>query len=129
MKGYESALTNKENAKFFQIPHDRIQDGVNSALQELIETGRYDGVFCVNNSIAKAILKASRSWKSELNELRIISFDDIEIFDLVNPKISSVAQPIEQIGLNAVELLIDRLDKKQEHKIEQRVLETTLIKR
>ena len=89
----------------------------------------YDGIFCVNNSIAKAILKASSSQYDQFANLKIVSFDDIEIFDLVNPKISSIAQPIEEIGLNAVELLIDRIDNQLDHKIEHRVLETTLIER
>lgn len=128
IKGYLNGLKNEADAKLFQIPHDNIQKGVNLALSQL-KNNDFDGIFCVNNTIAKAILKASSSQNDLFNNLSIISFDDIEIFDLVNPKISSIAQPIEQIGLNAVELLIDRLDKKEEHKIEQRILETTLVER
>ncbi len=126
--GYLNGLENKKMAKLFQIPHDNIQEGVNLALKELKGT-EYDGIFCVNNTIAKAILKASSSQNDQFGRLKIISFDDIEIFDLVKPKISSVAQPIEKIGNNAVELLIDRLEKKDAHVIEQRVLETNLIER
>lgn len=126
--GYLNGLNDKKKAKLFQIPHDNIQEGVNLALKELKDT-EYDGIFCVNNSIAKAILKASSSQDDQFGNLKIISFDDIEIFDLVKPKISSIAQPIEAIGNNAVELLIDRLEKKDAHVIEQRVLETNLIER
>ncbi|MFT5822667.1 MAG: LacI family transcriptional regulator [Crocinitomix sp.] len=126
--GYLNGLEDKKTAKLFQIPHDNIQEGVNLALRELKDT-EYDGIFCVNNSIAKAILKASSSQNDQFADLKIISFDDIEIFDLVKPKISSIAQPIENIGNSAVELLIDRLEKKDAHVIEQRVLETNLIVR
>ena len=128
IKGYMSGLKNGSEGKLFQIPHDNIQEGVNLALSELKDSD-HDGIFCVNNSIAKAILKASSSQNDLFGNLNIISFDDIEVFDLVNPKISSVAQPIEKIGHTAVELLIDRLEKKEEHKIEQLVLDTTLIER
>ena len=69
------------------------------------------------------------SSEDKLTDVEIISFDDIEIFDLVNPKISSIAQPIDAIGKNAVDLLIDRLEKKDAHLVEQRVLETTLVQR
>lgn len=128
IKGYLNGLENDSEAKLFQIPHDNIQEGVNRALREL-KGSDYDGIFCVNNSIAKAILKAASSDTDLLDGIKVVSFDDIEIFDLVNPKISSIAQPIDAIGKNAVDLLIDRLEKKEAHLVEQRVLETTLVQR
>ena len=128
IKGYLIAVKDKESAKLFQIPHDRIQEGVNMALSELRGTD-FDGIFCVNNSIAKAILKASSMQNDLFEHLKIVSFDDIEIFDLVNPKISSIAQPIDQMGTVAVSMLIDRLENKETHQIEKRILETTLIER
>lgn len=126
--GYMNGLKNKNDARLFQIPHDNIQEGVNLALKELKDT-KHDGIFCVNNSIAKAILKASSSQNDSYSDIKIISFDDIEIFDLVNPKISSVAQPIDQIGESAISLLIDHLEKKEAHKVEQLILDTKLIER
>lgn len=128
IKGYLEGLNETSQPRLFQIPHDKIQEGVNLALAELRNLD-YDGVFCVNNNIAKAILKASSSQNDLFDNLKIVSFDDNEIFDLVNPKISSIAQPIEEIGLNSIELLIDRIENQASHTIEQRVLETTLIER
>ena len=128
IKGYLSAVKDVDKAKLFQIPHDRIQEGVNLALSELRGTD-FDGIFCVNNSIAKAILKASSTQNDLFEHVKIVSFDDIEIFDLVNPKISSIAQPIDEIGTSAVSMLIDRMENKETHTIEKRILETTLIER
>lgn len=128
IKGYLSAVKDVDKAKLFQIPHDRIQEGVNLALSELRGTD-VDGIFCVNNSIAKAILKASSTQNDLFEHVKIVSFDDIEIFDLVNPKISSIAQPIDEIGTSAVSMLIDRMENKETHTIEKRILETTLIER
>jgi len=128
IKGYLSAVKDVDKAKLFQIPHDRIQEGVNLALSELRGTD-FDGIFCVNNSIAKAILKASSTQNDLFEHVKIVSFDDIEIFDLVKPKISSIAQPIDEIGTSAVSMLIDRMENKETHTIEKRILETTLIER
>ena len=128
IKGYLSAVKDVDKAKLFQIPHDRIQEGVNLALSELRGTD-FDGLFCVNHSIAKAILKASSTQNDLFEHVKIVSFDDIEIFDLVNPKISSIAQPIDEIGTSAVSMLIDRMENKETHTIEKRILETTLIER
>ena len=68
---------------------------------------------------AKSILKASSSQGDYFDHLKIISFDDIEIFDLVNPKISSIAQPIADIGHEAIELLIDFMEHKARHQIKK----------
>lgn len=128
VKGYLEGLQNREDAKIFQIPHDNIEKEVSFALAQLEGTD-FDGVFCVNNSIAKAILKASSNQGDMFSDLKIISFDDIEIFDLVNPKISSISQPIPTIGKKSVNLLIDRLEKRELHQTQALVLETTLIER
>lgn len=128
IKGYIDGLQEERYVKLFQIPHDNIEVGVQKALTELRGT-KYDGIFCVNNSIAKAILKASSTQNDLFSEFIIVSFDDIEIFDLVNPKISAVAQPINELGVTAVNQLIDRLENKEEHHTKQIILETTLIER
>ncbi len=127
IQGYLGALNDDANAKLFQIPHDNIQEGVANAIAELKDKD-YDGIFCANNNIAKAILKEIATSKVDL-DMKIISFDDIEIFDIVNPKISSIAQPIQEIGVNAVNMLIDRLDNADSHKPNHKILDTVLIER
>jgi LacI family transcriptional regulator len=128
IKGYIDGLKEERYAKLFQIPHDNIDQSVQLALEELKRT-KYDGIFCVNNSIAKAILKASSTQNDLFSDLTIVSFDDIEIFDLVKPKISAVAQPIDELGVTAVNQLIDRIENKDQHLVKQIVLETSLIER
>lgn len=127
IQGYLGALKDKANAKLFQIPHDNIQNGVTQALVELKDED-YDGVFCVNNNIAKAILKEIGRTGNKV-DVKIISFDDIEIFDIVNPKISSISQPIDEIGKNAVKMLIDRFNNKDSHSPKHLILDTVLIER
>ncbi|MBN4071460.1 LacI family DNA-binding transcriptional regulator [Crocinitomix catalasitica] len=128
IQGYLSMLKNESEAKLFQIPHDNIDVGVNQALAEL-KNEEYDGIFCVNNSIAKAILRQANMNDISLDDMSIISFDDIELFDIISPAISSIAQPISEIGKNAVSMLLDRFEKKDEHVIQHMVLETSLIER
>ncbi|MBI3134777.1 MAG: LacI family DNA-binding transcriptional regulator [Bacteroidetes bacterium] len=128
IQGYLGALKDQQDAKLFQIPHNNIEEGVANALAELKHQD-YDGIFCVNNNIAKAILRELSVGQDSLQNIRIISFDDIEVFDIANPKISSISQPIETMGKKAVTLLIDRFDNPEEHKIQHLVLETVLIER
>lgn len=128
IKGYLSALRNDDKAKLFQIPHDNIETGVSKAIAELKET-EYDGIFCVNNNIAKALIRALAKDGDRLEEIKVISFDDIEVFDIVHPKISAIAQPIEGIGKKAIELLMDRFENPENTEARHVVLDTVLVKR
>jgi LacI family transcriptional regulator len=129
IKGYLGALNSQLDAKLFQIPHNNIDEGVTNALLEL-RNQDYDGIFCVNNNIAKAILKVlANPGLEDLQNLKMISFDDIEIFDIVSPKISSISQPIEEIGKSAVSMLLDRFENPDGHTAKQLVLDTVLIER
>lgn len=128
IQGYLSSLHNPADAKLFQIPHDAIEEGVSQALAELRHQD-YDGIFCVNNNIAKAILRELSNGNEGFENIRIISFDDIEVFDIASPKISSISQPIEAIGKSAITLLLDRFENPDTHKPQRIVLETVLIER
>lgn len=128
IQGYLSSLKQPTDAKLFQIPHDAVEEGVSNALAELRHQD-YDGIFCVNNNIAKAILKELSHGNEGFENIRIISFDDIEVFDIASPKVSSISQPIEAIGKSAITLLLDRLENPDTHKPQHLVLETVLIER
>ncbi|MFT4600209.1 MAG: LacI family transcriptional regulator [Arenicella sp.] len=128
IQGYIGALKNPNDAKLVQIPHDNIANGVASALAEL-KNEDYDGIFCVNNNIAKALLRELANQGDQLNNVEIISFDDLEIFDIVNPKISAIAQPVDIIGKKAVNLLINRFEAGDKHQPEGVVLDTVLVER
>jgi LacI family transcriptional regulator len=128
IQGYIGALKNPNDAKLIQIPHDDIAGGVVTALSEL-KNEDYDGIFCVNNNIAKALLRELANKGDKLSNVQIISFDDIEIFDIVQPRISAIAQPIQEMGKTAVKLLLERLEKGENHIPKSVVLETFLVKR
>jgi LacI family transcriptional regulator len=128
IQGYLGALHDQKDAKLFQIPHNNIEEGVANSLIELKHQD-FDGIFCVNNNIAKAILRELSVSNEGFENIRIISFDDIEVFDIAHPKISSISQPIEMMGKKAVTLLLDRFDNPEGHQAQHLVLETVLIER
>ena len=128
IQGYIGALKNPNDAKLVQIPHDDIEGGVVTALSEL-KNEEYDGIFCVNNNIAKALLRELANKGEKLSNVQIISFDDIEIFDIVQPRISAIAQPIQEMGKTAISLLLERFENGDAHKTKSVVLDTVLIKR
>lgn len=128
IQGYLSAVKNPADAKLFQIPHDNIEEEVANALIEM-KNQDYDGVFCVNNNIAKALLKHLSKHGASTENIRIVSFDDIEVFDIAYPKVTSIAQPIEEMGRKAVSMLVDRFNNPEGHQPQHLILDTTLIER
>ena len=44
-------------------------------------------------------------------DVAIISFDDHEVFELYTPSITAIAQPVEEIAINTINILLSKLDK------------------
>lgn len=135
VNGYKVALT-KNKLKFDEsllksIRFDNIQHDVENSLNELLKSHpELDGIYCLNNNITTALLIALR--KKEFEKLaakvKIASFDDIDLFNIIDKGITSVSQPIEDIGKNSSLLMLDIINGKQINKSNV-VLSTTLIER
>ncbi|MBI2722328.1 MAG: LacI family DNA-binding transcriptional regulator [Bacteroidetes bacterium] len=113
------------------IGFDNIMADTETALKELMRKHPdLDGIYALNNHLATAILKTIRQKEFEKfgANLKIACFDDIELFNIIEKKVTSVSQPIEEIGKNASLLLLDIIDGKQLNK-SNIVLSTKLIER
>lgn len=128
IKGYLSAVNNEFDAKLIQIRHDKITEDTIKAGNELIDK-EYDGVFCVNNTIAKGLLVYMSRNNVSNDKFKIVSFDDNEVFDIVGPKVNSICQPIDEMGKKAVELLINKIENTDIQTSTNLVLETELKER
>ncbi|MGL5347187.1 MAG: LacI family DNA-binding transcriptional regulator [Peptostreptococcaceae bacterium] len=62
---------------------------------------------------AKAIVE---SGKKVGEDISLIGFDGMEISEFYNPPISTITQPKEIMAINSVEILLDIIEKKGEHK-------------
>ena len=122
--GYRGALKNNgmriNNKLIRTINFSDIQQVVRSVLRELIQPPfKIDAIFSVNNNITVACLEYINEMNLRIpQDLAIISFDDIDLFRFSYPPITAVAQPIEEIGKVAVNILMDEIngltqDKKQ----------------
>lgn len=61
-------------------------------------------------------------------DVAMVSFDDIDLFRLSCPTITAVAQPVEEIGESAVNILLDEINGLTTDK-KQVILPVKLIKR
>ena len=92
---------------------------------------RPDGILVVSDRLALGVLVALRGLNISVpDEVKIVSFNNEPICSIVSPSISSVSQPLEEIGRLSVELLLDQINHKGEDlKPRVEVLKTQLIVR
>ena len=113
--GYEEAL--KENKIKFddslirEISFENIKEDVRSALKELMSAPQsINSLFVANNNIAVACLVCLKEMDISIpQDIALVSFDDIDAFNLCSPPVSAVSQPILKMGEQAVKILIENI--------------------
>jgi LacI family transcriptional regulator, repressor for deo operon, udp, cdd, tsx, nupC, and nupG len=70
-------------------------------------------IFCFNDEMAMGVLETARRRKQRVpDDLSVVGFDDIRFARHVDPPLTTVAQPMRQIGEGTVRLLLDILQGK-----------------
>lgn len=116
-KGYRKAL------QAYDLPYDDtmlLRDAPSStapapnAYDEYMQRpDRPDAVFTVNDYIALGLLRAAQRCQIAIPEkLAIVGFDDVSYATHIHPALTTIAQPRKEIGVQAANLLIDRIEKK-----------------
>lgn len=83
-----------------------LEGGRSSARALLSRPDRPTAVICSSDVIAIAVLQVARELGLRIpSDLSIVGFDGIEAATWVEPELTTVAQPIDQIASTAVELL------------------------
>lgn len=131
--GYIKAITEAELEVdpnlIREIKFDQIQKDTESVIRDLfLNNKKIDAVFTSNNSINTACLRVfSENKISVPKDLALISFDDIDWFEFSNPKISAVAQPLNEIGDFAFDILLKEMGKNEKNEKKQICLKPNLI--
>ncbi len=98
-------------------------------LKYLSEPNRPTALLAANDQIAIAVYRAATSLGLSIpDDLSVLGFDDLDVSAHLDPPLSTIAQPFEQIGRTAAELLLRRLS--GEHgSPEQLALQPSLVLR
>ncbi|TDD73070.1 LacI family transcriptional regulator [Jiangella aurantiaca] len=84
--------------------------GERLAMEMLLGDDRPSAVFCANGLLSLGVLRAVRRLGLRVpDDIAVVGFDDQPFFDLLDPPLSVAAQPLDQLGRTAVELLFDRI--------------------
>ncbi len=111
--------------------HFTFESGLEQALHVLGTTGtdRPTAIFAASDYQAMGALEAARRLGVRVpDELSVVGFDDLVVASMTAPPLTSVRQPLEQMGAAAVAMALDLVDKNdpQSHHTE---LATTLVER
>lgn len=86
------------------------------------------GIFAYNDIQALLVLHILKGIKVEVPEkVALIGFDNTFISKEVSPTLTSVAQPIEEIGKQSIQILIDKINHKEKINEQHIILKTRIV--
>jgi LacI family transcriptional regulator len=129
-KGYKKAILEKgieyDDEKIF-LQNYTIETGYKGTMTLLEET-KIDGICCGNDLIAIGAIKALKEKDIDVpREVKVIGFDDIQVSQYMDPPLTTIKQPIYEMGEEAVKMLVAIIERKEVNMV--KVLKTELIER
>jgi len=84
--------------------------GMKTLLNSISPSSPVDGVFAANDLSALGALRAIREAGYVCpDDIRVVGFDDIEAARYVNPSLTTIRQPMDQIGQTALRMLLAQI--------------------
>lgn len=114
IRGYKAAMKEnnlQDNIRVEKIRFDNLKEDVKKCIDIFRKKGEeYDALIVATNNIAITTLYELNDRKIVIpDQLAIVSFDSSEAFDFFYSPITYIKQPLEEIGINAVNLLISKM--------------------
>jgi LacI family transcriptional regulator len=99
------------------------------ALQELNESGeKFDAVFCGNDMLAFGAIKALEEANLRVPEdVAVVGYDDIQSASLFNPALTTVRQPISDMGKELISLLFQSMEQNVEDRKPRKIVVPTQL--
>lgn len=109
----------RQGIQSWQLEYERVEYAADlsfsagkAAMQQLLSSAeRPDAVFAVSDTLAAgALLAIHEAGLAVPQALAVVGFDGTELAEMVVPPLSTVEQPSQAIGREAVRLLLNRID-------------------
>ena len=131
--GYSAALAEAGIAldpRLIQRGEFRAASGEELAHRLLDEQPRPTAIFAANNAIAMGVIDAAAQRGLRIpQDLALVCFDDLPSVSHLFPFLTVVVQPVYEMGVNAAQLLLSRLDATAPFEPRHIVLPTRMIVR
>ncbi|MED4238271.1 LacI family DNA-binding transcriptional regulator [Priestia megaterium] len=113
-QGYQRALQEagiEPDPKWIFVNQHSIEDGKQVVKKILSMEDRPTAIFTGSDEIAGGMMIEAKECGLKVpNDLAIIGFDDQPLAQMLDPKLTTIRQPIDQMGIKAMETLIDMLN-------------------
>ncbi|MFC4852379.1 LacI family DNA-binding transcriptional regulator [Actinophytocola glycyrrhizae] len=111
LAGYRAALRGKRGVTRLVAPGDFGQASGEAATRELLaKDPQLDAVFAASDLMAAGAMKALRAAGRRVpDDVAVIGFDDSDLARNTDPMLTTVSQPIQQMGRELAKLLITQL--------------------
>ncbi|MGQ4388630.1 LacI family DNA-binding transcriptional regulator [Streptomyces sp. SAS_270] len=114
LRGYHEALAmaGLEGERSWVAESDFTEESGRRAMAELLERHpEIDGVVAASDTTAAGALQALRAAGRRVPEdVAVIGFDDFPLAEQTKPRLTTVRQPLEEIGRAMVRLLLEEMD-------------------
>lgn len=109
-RAYLDLMNDHQLSTLSQQGHYELEQGMASAMQLLSKHREVDGIFAGNDVMAIGALKAAEKLGVKVpEELSVMGFDGVEWGSSVTPELTTMQQPIYNMGQRAAELLLARI--------------------
>jgi DNA-binding LacI/PurR family transcriptional regulator len=130
MRGFRQTMLDAGltlNEQWLKVCDYKVEDGNRKTLELLQEDHRPTAIFACNDMLAVGALQAAKEMRINVpSELSIISFDNTILCSVTNPPLTTIAQPMEQMGKLAVALIVENI-REDNHQKQRIVLRPELI--
>jgi LacI family repressor for deo operon, udp, cdd, tsx, nupC, and nupG len=112
-RGYELALQAagiKRDRRLTAIGDFSVEAGIRAVDSLLAKQQRFTAVFCSNDEMAIGAIRAIKSKGLKVpQDISVIGFDDIRFSRYTDPPLTTIAQPKDELGREAMNMLIELL--------------------
>ncbi len=130
LNGYKSVMEKVGCEPIIYQGDFRLDGGARQTERLLQEHPDVDGIFYANDLMAIGSLKVFKDYGVHVpDNIALIGFDGIQLTEIVSPSISTVKQPINQIGEIATNHLIQAIEKSSDENRRNLLLDVELIVR
>jgi DNA-binding LacI/PurR family transcriptional regulator len=118
LTGYRQALHDaglpSDPALIQQVARPDMPEGA-ERVQEMVESGlHFDGVFCVNDSLAMGVLRGLADARIRVpDQVKVIGFDNVKESKFLIPSLSTVDPDHDGMAERAIDLLIRRIEQRE----------------
>jgi LacI family transcriptional regulator len=119
MKGYKDALEmhgiSYNPERLIEVADFSFEDGIGSVERMSRRSAKFDAVFCAAGDMTAAgvIRQLQENGMKVPEDVAVVGYDDIVISSVIRPSLTTVHQPIFEMGRTAIDIALEYLNNKK----------------